>query len=252
MAAARVILACLLVLGAIAALGSVAAAQPPGLQPRIDTRLEWAQLRPPPDERLLKLPEDGGASVALKVGGKIFVSGGAIACQPDTAYRIALDLVEPPPVWAQASLEPETQRNAIVRIPADVHQGGWPGPGPSQWSWQEGPSLAIAWNVDDAPSNITYEYRVAGKGEAVLVAGGCHPDPLRQPARHIPETLNVTVPWVAPARGAASQAGCAPGDSTANCARPAAAQAPEESPSLDPVLVLAILALSGMALRRRP
>lgn len=69
MAAARVILACLLVLGAIAALGPVAAAQPPGLQPRIDTRLEWAQLQPPPDERLLKLPEDGGASVALKVGG---------------------------------------------------------------------------------------------------------------------------------------------------------------------------------------
>lgn len=250
MSAARLGVGSIILLGVLAALAPEAAAQPPALQPRVETRLEWAQLQPPPNERLVNLPEEGTASVPLRVGGKIFVSGGHVVCLPDSAYRFSIDLASPPPPWGRAKLDPESARTVTLRIPSGLHQGGWPGPAPNQWNWQDGPTFVIAWDLPSAPANTTYEYRLSGTGEAQLVSGGCHPDPLRQPARHIAETINVTRPYVPPRPNSPEPAGCAANPQLPGCETIAPAQA-EASPGTGLLWIATALAVAGLALRRR-
>lgn len=184
----------------LTALVPQALAQPPALQPRIETHPLWTDLA----ERSIVLPEEGTFASPLKVGARIFVSGGAFSCLPDTAYSFQLGLREPGPAWGAARLEPED----ATEITYDVPQGAQTTS--NAWTFTDGPSFSVAWRLEDAPDNATFEYHILGLGAARLVSGGCYPDPLNQPTRHIDETVNVTKPYVPPAPAPTFSDGASP------------------------------------------
>jgi hypothetical protein len=217
-----------------------AAAQPPALQPWLETKTEWTQ--PPaaaPNERTILIEPHGLANLTAKASFRVFVSGGYIVCQPDTAYKFTIDLLLPPPPYARATLGPEAAKTITAKVPQGPGNGGTP------WTTYEGPTLSIAWNMASAKANDTFEYKVGSKGPPTLVGGGCQPDPLKMPARHIVETVNVTKAYVKPVAPVAAP--------TCNDCRAAAATSGSgASPAPDLALLLPFVALLVMLWRRPP
>lgn len=172
-----------------------ASAQFPALAPVIETRMEWTGLEPGPLNRTVKLDDTGMQSVSAQAGFRILAPGGYIVCAPGTIYRFSIE-AESVPAWLQASLQPEEEKMVSVNVPEGTHENGWPEL--RAWHWQPTASLRMDWQLQNVPENATAELKVAGKGAVTAAAGGCQPDPLAQPVRHIPETLNVTRPYVPP------------------------------------------------------
>ncbi|HEX9816680.1 MAG TPA: hypothetical protein VGB18_06850 [Candidatus Thermoplasmatota archaeon] len=189
-----------------------AAAQFPALAPVIETRVEWTEFQPEPLTRTVKLDETGTWSVPAQVGFRILAPGGYIACAPGTMYGFTVD-TESIPAWLQASLQPEEAKSVSVTVPQGTHQNGWPELG--AWHWQPIAALRLDWQLASVPENASAEVKVVGKGAVIATAGGCQPDPLAQPVRHIPETLNVTRPFVPPPPATtAASSGCDLGTAT--------------------------------------
>lgn len=208
------------------ALAPMATAQAPANYYRVT--FEWAHGE-------MTVPDTGRADMDLEV--KLEASG--FVCVGQTPCRVSVELkLDSFAKWAGASLEPFT---AEFEIP-----NGQPGANPQTYESTEDIKLNLAWDLETAP-------RAGAKQVYVVTAnpkmdGTTLPSPQPSASKSLP--MEAMLPDRPVEINSTSPVDCSSDPFNPVCATMGSTAA-AESPAMDPVILLASLAVFAVVLRRR-